>query len=394
MLPFLSRKRACVGTTIALALTLTGSAYAQAGAAHPLGMGDAAPNPQANAAGRYIVTLRGERNAYRFALKADGERPDFVYGDALDGFAAKLTSSEVTALRRDPRVTSVEADQVVHASTTQTMDAGGDPWGLDRIDQRALPASGTYSFDGDGVRARAYVIDTGIDPTQPEFGGRARDVFDVFGGDGVDCNGHGTHVSGTIGGTTFGVAKRVSLRGVRVLDCSGSGTMAGVIAGVDWVRKHAGGRSVANLSLGGGKSPSLNAAIEQLVGSGTFVAVAAGNEAADACGSSPASAPDAFTVAASDRTDAAASFSNFGVCVDGYAPGVGIVSSVPGGGTARLSGTSMATPHVTGVAALLKSRSNSTPAVITTWIKQFSTKDVLAGVPAGTPNALLFKSGL
>jgi subtilisin family serine protease len=281
------------------------------------------------------------------------------------------------------------------------MDAAGDPWGLDRIDQISLPASRTYSYNGRGANARAFVIDTGVDDTHPEFrlptgASRAARSFDVFGGNGADCNGHGTHVAGTVAGTTYGVAKLAQVRGVRVLDCGGSGTIAGVIAGVDWVRANRGnGRAVANLSLSGGRSEALNAAVERLVASGVFVAVAAGNDpATPSCSLSPASARSAWTAAASDNADRSAVFTSSGACVDGYAPGDGILSSVPGGGSARLSGTSMASPHVAGIGALLKGYANFSPSFITSWIDLFSIPGAIAAAPPGTDNSLVHKSEL
>lgn len=245
---------------------------------------------------------------------------------------------------------------------------------------------------GSGVRA--YVIDTGIATAHADFGDRAANVYDAFGGNGQDCNGHGTHVAGTIGAAAYGVAKASSLRGVRVLDCNGSGSTSGIIAGVDWVRQNAIKPAVANLSLGGGLSSALNTATSNLASSGVFVAVAAGNENQDACKVSPASASGVLTVAASDKNDVRASFSNFGSCVELYAPGVNITSTWLSGGTKTISGTSMASPHVAGVAALYKSYGDAASSTVNTWILDNSTLNVITSNVSGTPNRLLFKSTL
>ncbi len=241
----------------------------------------------------------------------------------------------------------------------------------------------------------AYIIDTGLDTYHSEFGGRARNVFDAFGGNGQDCNGHGTHVGGTVGGSTYGVAKGVALRGVKVLDCQGSGSYSGIIAGFDWVRQNAVKPAVANASLGGGYSSAVNNAATNLANSGVHLSVAAGNDNQDACNYSPASAPGALSVAASDSGDRKASFSNYGSCTDLYAPGVSITSARMGGGATAMSGTSMASPHVAGVAALYKANyGDASSSTVNSWIVNNSTTYVISGNYSGTPNRLLFKSGL
>jgi subtilisin family serine protease len=343
--------------------------------------------------GRYIVAVKkaGDPAAVARRHHAAGRH---VFR-TLHGFAARLDARQVRSLRHSPRVAYVEPDRVVTLAATQTMDSQGQPWGLDRIDQRNLPLSRTYSYTHTGAGVTAYVIDTGIDTSVGDFGGRAQNVYDALGGNGADCNGHGTHVAGTIGGATYGVAKSVQLRGVRVLDCSGSGSVSGIITALDWVRTHAVKPAVANMSLGGGFSTSLNTASNNLANSGVFLAVAAGNENQKACNVSPASASAAYTTAASDSTDRRASFSNWGSCVDGYAPGVSIKSDWLGGGTNTISGTSMATPHVTGVGALYKSTfGDASSSTVASWINTNATTGVIRSNRTGTPNRLLFTAGL
>jgi len=349
--------------------------------------------------GQYIVVLQDNvanpATVARDLVNASGGSLLRVYSSALKGFAARLSAAAATALGSKPLVASVEPDQVMRADVTQSMDANGDPWGLDRIDQGALPLSRTYTYTSTGAGVHAYIIDTGIWTLHPEFGGRANNVFDAYGATGEDCNGHGTHVSGTIGAATYGVAKGVSLHGVRVLSCAGLGLNSDVIAGVDWVSANHVNPAVANMSLGGGKSPALDQAVTSLWNSGVFLAVAAGNDNVDACTESPSGAPSVFTVAASTKTDAKASYSNWGTCVEAYAPGSAIVSTYLAGTTMSLSGTSMATPHVVGVAALYKATNGNQPSgTVANWLITNATSGVITGNPSGTPNLLLFKSTL
>ncbi|HKG47127.1 MAG TPA: S8 family peptidase [Pyrinomonadaceae bacterium] len=312
-----------------------------------------------------------------------------VYQNAINGFAVQMSPEDAERLSLDFRVQYVEEDGVVTADATQS----NPPWGLDRIDQRARPLSASYTFNWTGSGVRAYVIDTGIRTTHTQFGGRASNVFDAFGGSGADCNGHGTHVAGTIGGSTYGVAKSAMLRGVRVLDCNGSGSNSGVIAGVDWVRTNRINPAVANMSLGGGVSSALDTAVNNLANSGVPIAVAAGNSNADACGSSPARAANAITVGSTTTTDARSSFSNFGTCLDIFAPGSGILSSYFSSdtATATLSGTSMASPHVAGVAALYKQFNPGASAATTrNAIVNGATTNVVTSAGTGSPNRLLY----
>ncbi len=340
--------------------------------------------------GSYIIVVKAGANPTSVAAIA-GVGPKYVYTAALNGFAADLNQGQLTALQHNPNVDYIEPDQQVTADATQT----GVTWGIDRIDQRSLPLSGTYTYTTTASNVTAYVIDTGIYTSDADFEGRAAVSYDALGGNGQDCNGHGTHVSGTIGGKLYGVAKKVQLRAVRVLNCSGSGSTSGVLAGMNWVTSNARKPAVANMSLGGGYSSSMNTAANNMANSGVFLAVAAGNSSANACNYSPSSAAAAFTVAASTSTDARASYSNYGSCVDAYAPGSSIKSDWLNGGTNTISGTSMATPHVTGVAALYKGTyGDAATSTVSSWIVNNSTTGKITGNPSGTPNRLLYKASL
>jgi subtilisin family serine protease len=348
----------------------------------------------------YIVVLDdsvvGERGRFSIAPYVAQEMAathrgeiQHVYQHALNGFAIKMSEQAAEALSQDFRVAYVEEDGVVTADATQS----NPPWGLDRIDQRNLPLNATYVSNWTGAGVRAYVIDTGIRTSHTQFGGRASNVFDAFGGNGQDCNGHGTHVSGTIGGSTYGVAKSAQLRGVRVLNCSGSGSNSGVISGVDWVTANHINPAVANMSLGGGASSALDTAVNNLANSGVPIAVAAGNSNTNACNSSPARAANAITVGSTTQSDARSSFSNFGTCLDIFAPGSGILSAwfSSDTATATLSGTSMASPHVAGVAALYKQFSPGASAATTrNAIVNGSTTNHVTNAGSGSPNRLLY----
>jgi subtilisin family serine protease len=312
-----------------------------------------------------------------------------VYKHALNGFAIEMSEKDAEAMAQDYRVLFVEEDGEMSIDATQT----NPPWGLDRIDQRNLPLNAIYTFNWTGSGVRVYVIDTGIRTAHTQFGGRASNVFDAFGGSGADCHGHGTHVAGTVGGSTYGVAKSALLRGVRVLNCSGSGSNSGVIAGVDWVRNNHIAPAVANMSLGGGISTALDTAVNNLSAAGVTVAVSAGNSNANACNSSPARALNVIATASTTTTDARSSFSNFGVCVDIFAPGSGILSAWNTSNTASatLSGTSMASPHVAGVAALYKQANpGASPATIRSAIVNNATTNVVTNPGTGSPNRLLY----
>jgi aqualysin 1 len=314
-----------------------------------------------------------------------------VYKHAVSGFSIELTEDQALALSQDARVKYVEEDGIIHGDTTQT----GATWGLDRIDQRDRPLNGTYTYTPTGAGVHAYIIDTGIRVTHSQFGGRASVAFDSIGDgqNGIDCNGHGTHVAGTVGGSTYGVAKGVTLHAVRVLDCSGNGTDSGVIAGVDWVTANHANPAVANMSLGGGASPTLDTAVQNSINSGVTYAIAAGNDGLDACNYSPARVAAAITVGNSTSTDARSSTSNYGTCLDIFAPGSSITSAWNTSDTATntISGTSMATPHVTGVAALyLQNNPTAPPATVRNAIVSTATSGRLTGIGTGSPNLLLY----
>ncbi|WP_274558742.1 S8 family peptidase [Streptomyces spiramyceticus] len=324
-----------------------------------------------------------------------GVTPHHVYRSVLTGFSTTMSKAQAAELAADPRVAYVEQDARVRLTETQT----NATWGIDRIDQRNLPLSTTYTHDTTASNVSAYIIDTGIRTSHSEFGGRAKIGTDTVGDgrNGQDCQGHGTHVAGTVGGRKYGVAKAVNLVGVRVLNCAGSGTTAGVIAGVDWVTANARKPAVANMSLGGGASTALDNAVKRSVASGVSYAVAAGNGnilgwPANACNSSPARVPEAITVGATDSADRRASFSNYGTCLDLFAPGVKVTSAWKDSDTATntISGTSMAAPHTAGVAALyISAHPTATPAQVRNALVNNATPGKVQDPLTGSPNRLL-----
>ena len=390
----INRLSAAIGVSLLCAMAVPAMAGEFRTAKHPVD-------------GQYIVVLKntaatlvGESNrAARVPAVASDiastHRANLLrsYDRVLRGFVVKADDAALARLLADPRVAYVEEDGYVSINATQT----GATWGLDRVDQRNLPLSTTYTYNTTAAGVHAYIIDTGMLATHNEYAGRVGNGFDAVGGGTNDCNGHGTHVAGTVGGTTYGVAKGVTLHPVRVLDCGGSGSWAGVIAGIDWVAANRVLPAVANLSLGGGANAAVDTAVANLSNAGVTVAVAAGNNSSDACGFSPARAPSAITVGSTTSTDAASSFTNWGTCLDIFAPGSSITSSWNTGNTATntISGTSMASPHVAGAAALfLASNPSATPAQVTASLIANATQNVVTGIPgSGSPNRLLFTLG-
>ncbi|MFI6406409.1 S8 family peptidase [Streptomyces sp. NPDC050548] len=348
--------------------------------------------------GSYIVTLKksaglkASSTAGKGLIKEYGGTVTKTFGTVLNGYTASLSATEAARLAADPAVAAVEQNQRVHLTDTTQSSA---PWGLDRIDQAALPLSGTYTYpDSAGSGVNVYVIDTGVRITHTQISGRASYGHDAVDGDTTasDGNGHGTHVATTIAGSTYGVAKKANIVAVRVLDNSGSGTTAGVIAGIDWVTANHTTPAVANMSLGGGASATLDTAVANSISSGVTYAIAAGNSAANASSYSPARVATAITVGATTSTDAKASYSNYGSVLDIFAPGSSILAgyNTSDTATATLSGTSMATPHVAGAAAVyLAGHTSSTPAQVATALVNGATSNVVTSAGTGSPNKLL-----
>ncbi|WAL94594.1 S8 family peptidase [Streptomyces sp. Je 1-369] len=392
--------------------TVIAAAISTATAAAVLGAVTALPAQAAPAEGHVIAAGSADavKGSYLVTLKdgsglkaATSQGKDLIaeYGgsvqktfkSALNGYSVKLSAAEARRLAADPAVASVEQNQRLHVDATQS----NAPWGLDRIDQTKLPLSGTYTYpDSAGSGVTAYVIDTGVRITHSEISGRAVNGYDAVDGDNTaqDGNGHGTHVATTIAGTTYGVAKKAKIVAVRVLDNNGSGTTAGVVAGIDWVTSNhaAGAPAVANMSLGGGASTTLDNAVKKSIADGVTYAVAAGNANTNAANTSPARVPAAITVGATSNTDARASFSNYGSVLDIFAPGVNIKAGWNTGDTATntISGTSMATPHVAGAAAVyLAGHTSATPSQVSSALVNGATPNVVTSPGSGSPNKLL-----
>ncbi len=341
----------------------------------------------------YIVSLKpgaASRAAAPELAGKYGGQVGKVWQHALNGFSVKMTATQAAKLAADPKVAFVEQDAEV-----SLLDVQQNPpsWGLDRVDQRDLPLSNGYQYDTTAANVTAYIVDTGVRTTHQTFGGRATWGTNTSGdGNNSDCNGHGTHVAGTVAGAEYGIAKAAKVVAVKVLNCQGSGTIQGVVDGVNWVTANAVKPAVANMSLGGGAAAALDTAVRNSVASGVTYALASGNSNADACSSSPARVAEAITVNASTNTDARASFSNYGTCTDIFAPGQNIVSAWHTSDTAtnNISGTSMASPHVAGGAALwLATHPTDSPDAVWAGLNAASTPNKITSPGTGSPNKLL-----
>ncbi|MEV5316595.1 S8 family peptidase [Streptomyces sp. NPDC052687] len=352
-------------------------------------------------AGSYIVTLKADRARSgsaegRALAKKYGAVIERTYTKALNGYAIEASEAEAKRLAADPAVASVVQNRTLSIDATQPSPPS---WGLDRVDQRALPLNNAYTYpDSAGQGVTAYVIDTGVRISHSDFGGRAANGYDAIDNDNVaqDGHGHGTHVAGTVAGNAYGVAKKARIVGVRVLNNSGSGTTAQVVAGIDWVARNAVKPAVANMSLGGGADTAIDTAVRNAIATGVTFAVAAGNENTNASTRSPARVTEAITVGATTSSDARASYSNYGTVLDLFAPGSSITSAWNSGDTATntISGTSMATPHVAGAAALyLADNPTATPAQVSSALTTAATPNVVTNPGTGSPNRLLYVGG-
>ncbi|MFF0302246.1 S8 family peptidase [Streptomyces sp. NPDC004562] len=395
-----TRRRLALLSTAATAVLAAGLVTALPAAAAPEGRVQYAGAANA-VADSYIVTLKADQarsgsKSARALVERYGAGIERTYRKALNGYEVEASEAEAKRLAADPAVASVVQNRTFHVEGTQPSPPS---WGLDRIDQKNLPLDNSYTYpDSAGQGVTAYIIDTGVRVTHQDFGGRASYGYDAIDNDNTaqDGHGHGTHVAGTVAGSSYGVAKKAKIVGVRVLNNSGSGTTAQVVAGIDWVARNAVKPAVANMSLGGGADTALDTAVRNAIASGVTFAVAAGNESTNASTKSPARVTEAITVGATTSTDARASYSNYGSALDLFAPGSSITSSWNSGDSATntISGTSMATPHVAGAAALyLADHPSATPAQVASALTEAATSGVVGSPGTGSPNRLLYVGG-
>ena len=342
----------------------------------------------------YVVMLDPKADAHGVA-RATQVSPAHVWNGAVTGFSATLTPAQVRALSRNTAVQVIEQDVEV-TDMLDTTQANPPSWGIDRVDQRNLPLSASYTYTATGAGVHAYIIDTGVFPGHTNFGGRATFDYNAIDTNNTDCHGHGTHVAGTIGSATYGIAKGVRLHGVKMMNCGGSATTTAAVNAINWVRVNAQRPAVANTSWNFTASATLETAIRNMISSGVFLATSAGNTGGNSCDRLPRKVETASVVASSERTDARSSFSSTGSCVDLYAPGGSILSTSRTGGTATMSGTSMSTPHVAGIAALYKQTvGDVSSATVHNWLNTNATPNVVSGgATGGTVNRLAYKSTL
>ena len=380
-----------VGLAPALALTTTGAASAGGPEATFVPVQTTKAEPGVTVVkDTYIVELK-KGTKLRSKL---GVKPQATFTAALNGFSAKLTPAQLSALQKSPDVVAITQD-VLMENVLDATQTNPPSWGIDRIDQRNLPLSNSYTYTRTGQGVHAYIIDSGITPSHPNFGGRATFDYNGIDSNNTDCNGHGTHVAGTIGSTSYGVAKSVRLHGVKWLNCSGGGTLTSALNAVNWVTANAVKPAVANASWNFTYSTTLRDALQNMINSGVFLAASAGTTSGVSCERLPRNLTTALVVAASTSTDARASYSSTGYCVDVYAPGSNITSTLNNGQSGAMNGTSMATPHVAGVAALyLQTSPSASPATVKSYIENSATPNIVSGNPSGTVNRLLFSNGL